>query len=53
MGERSKPGDEVEPGTGQSAENLCPRCSGTGKLDAKPCPECDGTGKVTTLVGDA
>ena len=53
MGEGAKAGDEVQPGTDQSAENLCPRCSGTGKLDAKPCPDCDGTGVVTTLVGDA
>jgi DnaJ-class molecular chaperone len=53
MGERAKPGDEVEPGTGQSAENLCPCCSGTGKAEDGACPECDGTGIVTTLVGDA
>ncbi len=53
MAEPKKPGDEVEPGTGQSAENICPRCSGSGKLEGAPCPDCDGTGKVTTLAGDA
>ncbi|NNM72054.1 hypothetical protein [Enterovirga aerilata] len=51
--ETSRPGDEVAPGTGQSGENLCPRCSGTGKVGGEPCPDCDGSGKVTTLVGDA
>jgi DnaJ-class molecular chaperone len=53
MAEPHKSGDEVKPGTEQSAENLCPRCSGTGKAEARPCPDCDGTGTITTLVGDA
>jgi hypothetical protein len=48
-----KPGDEVAPGTQQSADNLCPRCGGSGSLAEAPCPDCQGTGQVTTLVGDA
>jgi DnaJ-class molecular chaperone len=50
---RAKPGDEVPPGTPQSGENICPRCSGKGQVGEQTCPECRGTGKVTTLVGDA
>jgi DnaJ-class molecular chaperone len=53
MPDPRKPADEVSPGTEQSAENLCPRCSGSGTIDEEPCPDCDGTGKITTLVGDA
>ena len=48
-----KPADETEPGTKQSAEGLCPRCSGAGTLENKPCPDCDGTGTVEVIVGDA
>lgn len=53
MSDPKTPGDEVPPGTPQSAENTCRRCGGTGKLDERPCPDCNGTGTVTTLVGDA
>lgn len=49
----AKPGDEVPPGTPQSAEGLCPRCDGSGRLDDAPCPDCNGTGQVTVLIGDA
>jgi DnaJ-class molecular chaperone len=48
-----KPGDEADPGTPQSGENICPTCSGTGQVDNSLCPQCKGTGTVTTLVGDA
>lgn len=47
------PGDEVKPGTGQSGEHVCPRCSGTGRQDQGPCPDCGGSGKIIALVGDA
>lgn len=33
--DQQKPGDETEPGSKQSAENLCPECSGTGKAGNK------------------
>ena len=47
------PGDEVAPGTSQSAPNTCPRCEGTGRIESEACTECAGTGQVTVLVGDA
>ena len=53
MSDPKSPGDEVPPGTPQSAENVCRSCGGTGKLDERPCPDCQGTGTVTALVGDA
>ncbi|MEA2841075.1 MAG: hypothetical protein QOF41_2405 [Methylobacteriaceae bacterium] len=51
--EKKSPGDQVRPGTKQSAENGCPKCKGSGRLDEKACPDCGGTGKVTEIVGDA
>jgi DnaJ-class molecular chaperone len=53
MTQPQNPGDEVPPGTDQSAENVCPDCNGSGKLSGAECPACGGTGKVITLVGDA
>lgn len=47
------PGDEVPPGTPQSAERSCRLCGGTGQLDASKCENCGGTGRVVVLVGDA
>ncbi|WP_119155220.1 hypothetical protein [Caldimonas tepidiphila] len=47
------PGDEVPPGTPQSAEDVCGRCAGRGWLDAGVCPDCAGSGRVTVNVGDA
>jgi DnaJ-class molecular chaperone len=51
--DKKSPGDQVEPGTKQAAENTCRKCNGTGRIDGKPCPDCAGTGKVTEIVGDA
>lgn len=49
-----RPGDEVRPGTPQSGENICRRCSGKGRQsDGKTCSECGGSGRITTLIGDA
>lgn len=53
MTQPKNPGDEVPPGTEQSAENTCTRCNGSGKVDEAPCPACGGTGTITSLVGDA
>jgi DnaJ-class molecular chaperone len=53
MAKKKAPGDETEPGTRQSAENICRRCSGTGKVDGRPCRDCGGSGRVTVIVGDA
>ncbi len=47
------PGDETEPGTTQSAPNLCPECGGTGVADGETCPVCAGGGTITAIVGDA
>ncbi|WP_170304095.1 hypothetical protein [Microvirga makkahensis] len=47
------PGDEDVPGTKQTAENICPACSGSGRLNQSPCPDCGGSGRVTVIVGDA
>ena len=48
------PGDEVAPGTPQSAENTCRRCRGSGVIEAgEQCPDCGGTGMTTELIGDA
>jgi len=48
-----KPGDETEPGTKQSAEGICPRCSGSGDVNGGTCPDCEGTGTIEVIVGDA
>ena len=53
MPEPKKPGDEVAPGTPQSAEAVCPGCAGSGTRDDAPCPDCGGSGKIIALVGDA
>lgn len=43
----TNPGDEAEPGTPGTGENICRHCNGTGEHDGVPCPVCGGTGKVT------
>ncbi|MBO9621193.1 MAG: hypothetical protein J7500_00630 [Sphingomonas sp.] len=50
-GEPMNPGDQAEPGTPGTGENLCPRCGGSGRLDGGECPECGGTGKVIQGIG--
>jgi DnaJ-class molecular chaperone len=40
------PGDEAEPGTPGTGENICPRCKGSGRLGETPCENCGGTGRV-------
>jgi len=39
-------GDEAEPGTPGTGENVCPDCAGSGRVGAQPCNTCGGTGKV-------
>lgn len=53
MADDKKPADETEPGSQQSADNLCRDCAGSGEADGQPCPTCEGTGTVTVIVGDA
>jgi DnaJ-class molecular chaperone len=48
------PGDQAPPGSPQTGENVCPKCSGKGKTpDGRRCENCGGTGKVIEIVGDA
>ena len=47
------PGDQAEPGTPGTGENICPECSGSGKVGATACPNCGGTGKVVEGIGGA
>ncbi|HJV76414.1 MAG TPA: hypothetical protein VJ654_19500 [Noviherbaspirillum sp.] len=47
-----KPGDEAEPGTPGSGEDICGDCSGTGKRkDGSECPTCEGTGRIIQGIG--
>ena len=46
------PGDEAEPGTVGSGEDICPQCGGTGKLaSGQSCPECGGSGRIVEGIG--
>jgi len=47
------PGDQAPPGSPQSGERQCPRCSGSGRQGDEQCEFCGGTGMVIELVGDA
>jgi hypothetical protein len=51
IGAETKPGDEAEPETPGSGENICPKCGGTGHIEKAICQICDGTGKVTEGIG--
>lgn len=45
------PGDQAQPGTPGSGENVCPECSGKGQVNSQPCQTCGGTGKVEEGIG--
>jgi DnaJ-class molecular chaperone len=51
------PGDEAEPGTPGTGEDVCPVCQGTGRQPGEPndedtpCPNCGGTGVITEGIG--
>ncbi len=49
----TNPGDEAEPGTPGTGENICRACGGSGKQGNNECPNCGGTGKVVEGVGGA
>ena len=53
MAEPTAPGDEAEPGTPGTGENLCRNCSGSGEFEGKACPVCGGSGKVIEGIGGA
>ncbi|MBB5698319.1 hypothetical protein [Sphingomonas yantingensis] len=46
-----RPGDQAEPGTPGTGENLCRDCGGSGQVDGGDCPTCDGTGRVIEGIG--
>ena len=48
-----RPGDQAEPGTPDTGENLCPTCSGSGSVEGRTCETCQGTGQVTEGIGGA
>jgi RecJ-like exonuclease len=45
------PGDEAEPGTPGTGEDVCPDCKGSGRLNNAPCKTCGGSGKVIQGIG--
>jgi RecJ-like exonuclease len=46
------PGDDAEPGTPGTGEDVCDACAGKGTLpDGKACPQCGGSGHVTVGIG--
>jgi len=49
--ERLTLGDEAEPGTPGSGEDVCPVCDGRGTKDGAKCETCGGTGKVVQGIG--
>ncbi|WP_294264505.1 hypothetical protein [uncultured Sphingomonas sp.] len=51
MDDPLRPGDQAEPGTPGTGENLCPDCGGSGQVDGRDCPTCDGTGRVIEGIG--
>ena len=47
------PGDEADPGTPGTGEDICPQCKGSGRKDGKRCENCAGTGKIVRGIGGA
>lgn len=46
------PGDDAEPGTPGTGEDICPTCNGSGRLaDGRSCPSCGGTGRIIEGIG--
>ncbi len=46
-----KPGDEAQPGTPGSGEDVCPVCKGSGRIESGPCPHCEATGVIERGIG--
>lgn len=49
----TEPGDEAEPGTPGTGEDICRECEGTGQVEGKECPQCGGSGYVIRGIGGA
>jgi hypothetical protein len=47
------PGDEADPGTPGTGEDVCPKCRGSGMLDTEPCSNCQGVGRIIKAIGGA
>lgn len=47
----SNPGDQAEPDTPGTGENVCPTCEGSGRVDDHECGTCKGSGKVVEGIG--
>lgn len=45
------PGDQAQPGTPGTGENICAECKGTGRIGVVACPNCGGTGKIIEGIG--
>jgi hypothetical protein len=46
------PGDDAEPGTPGTGEDICKVCHGSGKnKDGSTCANCGGTGRITEGIG--
>ena len=46
-----KPGEEAEPGTPGSGEDVCPVCNGEGRVAGQTCANCEGTGLIQRGIG--
>ncbi|HET8789647.1 MAG TPA: hypothetical protein VFM75_00415 [Modicisalibacter sp.] len=51
--QKIEPGDEAQPGTPGTGEDICRRCEGTGRIADEDCPECGGSGYVIRGIGGA
>ena len=52
-GSSRNPGDEAQPGSRQTGEQVCTVCEGSGRQGETDCATCGGTGRVTVIVGEA
>lgn len=48
---RLNPGDDAQPGTPGTGEDVCPECQGSGNYCGRPCHNCGGTGRVVEGIG--
>lgn len=51
--EQLNPGDDAEPGTPGTGEDICPKCNGSGQFQSGECENCGATGKVIVGIGGA
>jgi hypothetical protein len=51
--DETAPGDEAQPGTPGTGEDVCPTCDGSGKADGGTCTNCNGSGTIVSGIGGA